>query len=589
MRWSLFGPVLPYDLVRTTRRGRTFFLRAVYLAWLLFFLYGLYEASTSGMDGQSLFHSRSLDRTAAARFAEQFFAVVMATQFVAVFLITPIFTAGLITEEKEQRTLELVLTTDLRDREIVLGKLFSRLAQLALLVLAGLPVLSFLPFLGGVEPLLVLYGYLATAVTMVSLASLGVLMSLRRRTSFEAIVLTYGYTLGFLLLTSLCMVVPVPLFNFGNPITALVQMQYAMASGPSSSPGDPGEIIWEAVLGYTCWHLLFASVVFTVVVVSFRKSALAAVTTPAQRPRIAAGQVWERKSPRYRPHFPVGDDALWWKETRPGRSREPSDVLRESPWGFFGLSLLTWALLILLPRLLAPDPTIGSESEETSTVFRTIGTILAAVVLLGAALNAAVRFTVEFEKKTLDSLLTIPERSAILDCKALASLWSMRWLWYLLSAWWAISVGVRALSWTGFLLLVLASLLFGILAVSLGLCFSMYTRSTVRASAMTLFTAVFLPLGVHQVVEQAGDTAFVEALISPELLTSVQDHAVTPVAILATLTVPPGDRSDDALFQVDTALFGALAYALLAGGLWLLAKRCFRGLTRQGPTRRLPT
>ncbi len=41
MRFSLFGPLLYFDLLRTTRRGRTFLLRAAYSGVILasLFLY----------------------------------------------------------------------------------------------------------------------------------------------------------------------------------------------------------------------------------------------------------------------------------------------------------------------------------------------------------------------------------------------------------------------------------------------------------------------------------------------------------------------------------------------------------------------
>src|SRR5260370_1408916 len=88
-----------------------------------------------------------------------FFYTFTAVQLVAVFLLTPLCAAGAITEEKEKRTLDFVLSTDLRDREIVWGKLASRMAYLVLFVLTGLPILSAIQFLGGVDPNLVLAGF----------------------------------------------------------------------------------------------------------------------------------------------------------------------------------------------------------------------------------------------------------------------------------------------------------------------------------------------------------------------------------------------------------------------------------------------
>src|SRR6185437_3660347 len=116
-----------------------------------------------------------------ARLAEQFFFAFMTVQFLAIFVLTPGYTAGAIAEEKDRKTLEFLLATDLRSREIVLSKLMARLVNLVLLVLAGLPVLSLTQLWGGVEPALVLAGFAATLLTLFSLAGLSVLLSVYAR------------------------------------------------------------------------------------------------------------------------------------------------------------------------------------------------------------------------------------------------------------------------------------------------------------------------------------------------------------------------------------------------------------------------
>src|SRR5262249_56660534 len=111
-----------------------------------------------------------------AQLSEAFFGTFMVVQFAVVALLVPAVTGGAIAEEKERETLEFLLATDLRGREIVLGKLAARLAGLLAFVLAGLPVLSFLQFMGGVPPELLLAGSAATVVTVLSLARVGLLL-----------------------------------------------------------------------------------------------------------------------------------------------------------------------------------------------------------------------------------------------------------------------------------------------------------------------------------------------------------------------------------------------------------------------------
>ena len=108
-----------------------------------------------------------------SRLAETFFSVYMVVQFILVCILTPAAVAGAIADEKERRTLEFLLATDLRDREILFGKLASRVGSLLLFLLAGLPILGLMQFFGGIDPDLVLAGFAATFATVLTLAAVG--------------------------------------------------------------------------------------------------------------------------------------------------------------------------------------------------------------------------------------------------------------------------------------------------------------------------------------------------------------------------------------------------------------------------------
>ena len=148
---KLFGPVLFYDLVRTARRGRYFLIRGLYAGALCLLLF--WQFLEYAVTSEQVRSSREI-----ANFAESFFYGFMYIQFLAVLFLTPAFTAGAVAEEKERRTLEFLLATDLRNREIVLSKLAARTGNLMLVVLTGLPILSLTQFLGGIDPGLMLAG-----------------------------------------------------------------------------------------------------------------------------------------------------------------------------------------------------------------------------------------------------------------------------------------------------------------------------------------------------------------------------------------------------------------------------------------------
>src|SRR5215212_10587274 len=76
--------------------------------------------------------------------------VVVAFQLFFVALLAPAFTAGIITGEREKQTYDLLMTTLLRPRSIILGKMGAALAWLLLLVLSVVPLASLSFLLGGV-------------------------------------------------------------------------------------------------------------------------------------------------------------------------------------------------------------------------------------------------------------------------------------------------------------------------------------------------------------------------------------------------------------------------------------------------------
>jgi ABC-type transport system involved in multi-copper enzyme maturation permease subunit len=72
---------------------------------------------------------------------------------------------------------------------------------LLLLLLLGLPVLSLLQLLGGVDPNLVAAGYAVLVLTMFSLAAVGILVSVYAHRSRSALMGVYLAVLAYLVLS----------------------------------------------------------------------------------------------------------------------------------------------------------------------------------------------------------------------------------------------------------------------------------------------------------------------------------------------------------------------------------------------------
>src|SRR5205085_184618 len=146
------------------RRRRYYWLRVLYAAFLALLLCWYFAVREREYRGK-------MSSQNAADLAEGFFYTFLLVQFIVLTLLTPAYTAGAVAEEKERRTLDFLLATDLRNSEIILSKLLARLANLSMLLLTGLPIVGLLQFLGGIDPNLVFAGFAGTGLTMLSLAA----------------------------------------------------------------------------------------------------------------------------------------------------------------------------------------------------------------------------------------------------------------------------------------------------------------------------------------------------------------------------------------------------------------------------------
>src|SRR5438105_4440880 len=163
---KLLGPIAVHELVRTTRRSH-FVLYRLYAYFMLILLALFYSVWSIESDQTTWVVKVRAQQM--AEFAAGFVLTFLALQLLLLAVLTPAYTAGGLAEEKERGTLEFLLATDLRNREIVLSKVTARLGNRLLTMLTGVPIVCFLQFLGGVDPFLVLTGFVTTAATMVGL------------------------------------------------------------------------------------------------------------------------------------------------------------------------------------------------------------------------------------------------------------------------------------------------------------------------------------------------------------------------------------------------------------------------------------
>jgi ABC-type Na+ efflux pump permease subunit len=178
----VLGPIFAREFLTVPRRASHYGARAAALG-LLWTLGVTAWLATGGLGAEP-----TLGQT--ARFGLLLFQIFTFVLLTLVLFFAALSAAGAVAQEKDRRTFILLLITDLRDSEIVLGKLLGSLLPIGLLLLGSLPVLAILLLLGGMTPDQVIQGWLIILATAFASGSLGGLIALWRDKTFQALALS---------------------------------------------------------------------------------------------------------------------------------------------------------------------------------------------------------------------------------------------------------------------------------------------------------------------------------------------------------------------------------------------------------------
>lgn len=456
------NPCFLFDLFRLTRKGWVTGLRWLYTTTLLIALWLVYQynpvSSYNGLAG----------------LGQAFVAAILGLQFVAVLLLTPAFVSGAIVEEKEKQTLDLLLTTQLSSAQIIYGKLFSRLAQVVAVLLAGLPILSLVLFFGGVEMGYILTGFVVTVMTLFSIASASIFCSLSSRSAWSALVSSYAI--------------------------ALLLGVLAIGMNGLFAASMRGTDLEAVVISNVLIHGLIALTFFTFVGNSDlreRQRELAPQQVTWTNPE--TGEVW-RDEPLLRVPTKRLRQGLAGFAGRPGVSDRPMlwkelYVGADATKRFTLLFIVPWAGCASFALLLAFAVTQDNEALSNLTALtRIVGVLLAGCLCLVVGFRAAGTVVREKEQHTLDALLTLPiARREILATKWLGSLGRARWLALVL----LVDVGLGVISgWNPFFaaLFVISVCIHVAFVNSLGLWWSVLLPTRTRANVLFGLSLLLIPV-----------------------------------------------------------------------------------------------
>lgn len=605
----IFSPIIHVELLTIGRRTRYFFSRVIYATALLVVMAFCYLAAFSPYRH----HTATLQDQ--SEFAHSFFVAFSWIQVFVVLGLTPAMMAGTISVEHERKTIDYLLTTQLSDTEIALGKFAARLWSILMQLAVGVPILAIALTLGGVSPAQMFASFAVAFVLLCLTATLSLAISSRAARSREAITRTYLVIIA--LLTA-------------PPLAYLLCQEMAQAKNYYPTIGAVAE--WLVVpLG---WLLDFHPFVFLTAVLSDQAGFLHGLTIGwfavgylgvsvllAGWSVISVRRFYLRlagksagvatRLGKWREKFrgkrkPVGNNAMIWKEITSLRSAINlgwSGRIAAGIIGFMILYGIGWGFYeTAFDDSWRKSYSYNSYSnQERIPPIEYVAIVLVPMVfgmmLLLITSNAAGAITSEREKDTWITLMSTPvEGREVILGKITALVYGMRYWYALILLNWALVVPFRPMFLLLIPVLVVIHFIAAFFAAVLGLLCSLQASTSLKAMGLALAILVFGVVCVPMMAAgftvalfrgEGEPAAFVFTFSLPVLFS-----AMHPMVAEMTTKQMWTWRSEEIAFAFGF-FFSTLAYTAAGWFLYLQIDKMFdkfagRSTVRSGGVRRSP-
>ena len=220
MKTLFTNPVLIKELKLRFRNLKSFTGILFYLIAMSVFVFGFIFLATS-LTGSGFFRPDE---------SFMLFSSMTYIQLGLILFITPALTAGTVSSEREKQTLNILLTTSQTSFQIIFGKMTSSIAFLLLMIVSGLPIYSLVFLYGGVSPSQLLFIFLFYLLTLLALASIGVMFSTLIRKTIVAIIATYGAMIFFAGVTAFFLLISVQVSQMGTTAPSMSPVAHFWAT-----------------------------------------------------------------------------------------------------------------------------------------------------------------------------------------------------------------------------------------------------------------------------------------------------------------------------------------------------------------------
>ncbi len=379
----MLGPVLSLEILLGMRRNRLHALRRILAGWLVFQAIVFFAIHCT--------RKHSLQALAINDFVDTYYQFFVVEHFLFLMLTAPAFVAGAITDEKAQGTLQHLLIADVTSWEVIIGKLLGRTAQVAVVSLAGWPLLCLVAGYGHRPILPIVCLALLTVIFLVLLGSASLWASVRCKQTNQAVMRVYLWfgvmALGMGLLATSSYWIELLWWYTENEQRALAQRLAEVGNFLYCfNPVYVLEPTWSdnnlAEFARRLWIMLqvYGSVSVTLLALSVWQ------LRPSMR-RYLEGARRERRRFSWRPA--MDDEPVLWREREVGRG-----ILR-----WIGVALIASATYISTRWII---------ELEQPVYFLVPGAVVGLVLSFIVGVRASGAISGERERQTWESLLLTP-------------------------------------------------------------------------------------------------------------------------------------------------------------------------------------
>ncbi len=467
----MFGPLFYRELIVSPQRTKIYIARTVYAGLFLAILATAWLLITGAQQIR--------DIGDVARFGIRLFSLLSPLLLTISMFQSALFCASAVSQEKDRKTLDLLLLTNLTNYELTVGKLTAALLHSFTLPLSTLPILMACTIFGGVDAGQVLRVFAVVLISSLVCGVLGAAIAFRCEKTFLTLCLTILSIVAWLIIgetSSIWSTIP---SSWISPYSAVI------AAGGTSYFTD---LLPFLELCTVITLLIYVPVIFRVRIWNPpRKIKAPQIETQADEPvNIHAENLVSR---------PVWDNPILWREVRTAAYGRRLFLYR------FGYLIIAGLCLYSLVNQLSDAP--------VSYIYSLIPLALLSLTLINAQSVTAI--STERDGKALDLLLSSDLRpSEFVWGKLLGALWNTKEMVLCpivlaLTTWWygQLSGEFAFYLIVGYLVLVLFSVTLGLhsgmiyansrysIGVSLGVVFFLFIGVAVCLRMMLAFSGSF--------------------------------------------------------------------------------------------------